>query len=168
MGFGAGTWKVRVTPVDSDSDQAIIIVLAKAVQADLPQGIGKRSFNLATFGDGLPTVDLYDTSDESTYTPEQLDNEMRYVGAHELGHSVLRAKPGGGIVHSLTHKGSSTAGQQVADTAPRYPSSGEVDVMLYYKGSQAPNVARYADTKGASEDVEGLVSMSVDPPWVPG
>ena len=40
--------------------------------------------------------------------------------------------------------------------------------MLYYKGSQAPNVARYADTKGASSDVEGLVSMSVDPPWVPG
>jgi hypothetical protein len=168
MGYGASSYKVHVTPEDSTSDKAIIIVLAKAVQADLPQGIGKRSFNLATFGDGNPTVDLYDPGLEKYYTPAQLDDDMRETGAHELGHSILRAMPGGGVWHSLTHKGTSSAGQVTEASAPTYPTSGDVDVMLYYNSSPNMRTKRFAATRGAPADVEGLVSMSVDPPWLPG
>jgi hypothetical protein len=165
-------YTVNVTTEHSDSDKAVIIVLAKGVAADLPQGIGRRSFNLATFGDGLPTVDLYNADEFARIAPDarttKENEEMGYVGAHELGHSVLRAKPGGSILHSLTHKGSSTVGQQTAPTAPTYPSTGEVDVMLYYNNEPGIATKRYSDTKAASSDVEGLVDMCVFPPWMPG
>jgi hypothetical protein len=163
-------YTVNVTTEDSMSDKSVIIVLAKGIAAKLPEGIGKRSFNLATFADGLPTVDLYNAEEfagiaKANERTDAEDADMRYVGAHEFGHSVLRAKPGGSVMHSLTHKGTSTVGQQTAPNAPTYPATGEVDVMLYYNNERG---RRYGDTKAASEDVEGLVDMCVSPPWLPG
>ena len=50
------------------------------------------------------------------------------------GHAIVGA--GIGLYHSLVHKGSSTPGQEVADSAPRGQCDGSIrmDIMNYFKG----------------------------------
>lgn len=162
--------------------QAINVLLLRPVKADLPQGIGKRSFNLAAILEGLPTVDFFDPELEvpkptdAAYgiTPEKRKraayDDFRETGAHEFGHSVLRVIKKGGVMHSLTHKGTSTLGQAPNDQSPAYPSTGEVDVMVYHKAGTDPYFTekRYSSTFATEEDVEGLVDRAVYPPWMPG
>ncbi|XP_013396476.1 uncharacterized protein LOC106163439 [Lingula anatina] len=72
--------------------------------------------------------------------------------AHEIGHSFLRDAHG--IKYSWGHKGTSSIFGGRKSSAPSYPSSGEIDLMKYYKGS-ASNF--YSRVVAAESDVEDLV-----------
>ncbi|MFO0551130.1 MAG: hypothetical protein U0271_22255 [Polyangiaceae bacterium] len=121
---------------------------------------GGRSVNLATLGEGLPIINIWDDTD--TY------DERAETGAHELGHSVLRETHN--FYYSLTHKGSSTVGQESSLEAPEYPLTGdgaEIDIMLYtakasvvgHSVNKRPDDWRER-TRAVEEDVLGLIWMS--------
>ncbi len=60
------------------------------------------------------------------------DRDFMLVAAHEFGHSVLQYF--GGADLSWTHKNSTNKYlQNIKETTPGYPSSGEIDIMKYYE-----------------------------------
>jgi hypothetical protein len=162
MSLGADTWVVATTCKTREKN-AVPTILGRALtraqldawEAESPivgglaksNGVGRRSFNLATLQEGLPVVDLY--------IPAESDGLREYTGAHELGHSVLRER--GGVNFSLTHKGSSTAGQvpTPGTSAPAAPA--EIDVMLYFQDGSNFSLDR---VKAVEEDVRALVSLA--------
>lgn len=85
----------------------------------LPEAFLDRSFNLAAFKEGLPIINLIKPTDD--------DVGLRYVGAHELGHSVLRE--GYDPFTSATHKGTSSIVGLHATL--RDETRDEVDLMYY-------------------------------------
>ncbi len=158
-------WQIFVSCHERTSDSVRTFVakrLPKALHqlgmmADAPIGgektdMGGRSVNLATIAEGLPIIDVW----------REDENDLRraYVGAHELGHSVLRETHN--FYYSLTHKGTSTPGQQPLPDAPALPaerSADEIDVMLYYGDSSVPEWT-YNRTFATEDDARGLVWMA--------
>jgi hypothetical protein len=102
---------------------------------------------MATFQEGLMVVDLYVATESAS--------DREYTGAHEVGHSVLRER--GGVEFSLTHKGSSSGGQEAVDgtSAPAPPA--EIDVMLYFQDMNWFSLDR---VRAVEEDVRALVSLA--------
>jgi hypothetical protein len=99
-------WNLTTTCVPRDNDAFPMILAADGTDAFKSIGMSDplgtfpdRSCNLATFMEGLPIIDIF----TSSVTTD--------VGAHELGHTILRETRG--IYYSLTHKGTSTPGQGV-------------------------------------------------------
>lgn len=78
-----------------------------------------RSVNLACFGEGLPILDIWEGDSDPV--------RRRQIGAHELGHSVLREAYD--PFTSATHKGTTSVfgagGQRSNNTDP------EIDLMYY-------------------------------------
>ncbi|MFO0618112.1 MAG: hypothetical protein U0414_36305 [Polyangiaceae bacterium] len=109
-----------------------------------------RSFNMACFAEGLPIVDIWDDGDAS--------DRRRVVGAHELGHSVLREAYD--PFTSATHKGTTTIfGAAVAKEAALVtsgvsdvvvsgitrsdPLGDEIDLMYYQADSGKHNESKH-------------------------
>lgn len=111
---------------------------------------GSRSFNLAAFMEGLPIVDIWDNTDQQF--------NRRYVGAHELGHSVLREAYD--PVYSICHKGTSSVGQERLPTGPLVPTSGEIDVMNYWAPGASIPEEGYARVRASHDDARALIWMS--------
>jgi hypothetical protein len=170
MSLGADTWVVATTcktreknAVPTILGRALTPAMMAAWEAESPiiggwaksNGVGRRSFNLATLQEGLPVVDLYIPPAVPPSTRGESDADREYTGAHELGHSVLRER--GGVSFSLTHKGSSSA-DQVANPGTSAPAApAEIDVMLYFKDVSNFSLDR---VKAVEEDVRALVSLS--------
>jgi hypothetical protein len=163
LALAGDDWSVKTTCVERATN-AVPTILGRALDiAELnawklesptiggwakANGVGRRSFNLATLREGLPVVDLY--------IPTEPVVERQYTGAHELGHSVLRER--GGVEFSMTHKGSSTIGQ-VPTPGIRYPAApAEVDVMMYFDEPSTP--LPYDRVLAAKEDVFALISLA--------
>lgn len=114
---------------------------------------GSRSFNLASFGEGLPILYIYDDLDAGSADP---DNQ-RDLGAHEFGHTVLREAfdP----LTSACHKGTSDPIGAISSSAPVFlttvPLGGLGDIMLYYPGG--PDEAR---TWATEDDARALGWMT--------
>lgn len=60
----------------------------------------------------------------------QADADFKQIAAHEIGHEILLAY--GGHIYSKTHKGSSTLITQRPLGNYVLPTTGEIDLMLYY------------------------------------
>ena len=60
----------------------------------------------------------------------QADADFKQIAAHEIGHEILLAY--GGHIYSKTHKGSSTLLTQRPLGNYLLPTTGEIDLMLYY------------------------------------
>jgi len=112
---------------------------------------GGRSFNLAAIMEGLPIVDIWNTSEADQYM-------RRYVGAHELGHSVLREAYD--PVYSICHKGTSSVGQASFPTGPVPGATGELDVMLYWMTGVGLSEADYARVRATEDDARALIWMA--------
>lgn len=162
LGLIGESWAVRTTckmrdkgAVPTILGRALTVAELAAWAAESPDvggwaqanGVGRRSFNLATLWEGWPVVDLF--------IPEERNDDREYTGAHELGHSVLRER--GGTEFSMTHKRSSTLGQApVPGTiAPAAPA--EIDVMLYFDDMTNFWLGR---VKAVEEDVRALISLA--------
>jgi len=133
---------------------------------------GDRAFNAATFGEGLPIFSVWTSRhdcepadvDRGWLTDE--DAKRAEVGAHELGHSVLRERKD--FVFSLLHKGTSTAGQKRKPDSPFHleeDASGnvnwEIDVMYYYHNDSDPPPETWQErTMAAEEDACVLINMA--------
>lgn len=121
----------------------------------LPEGFGSRSMNWA-FMEGFPIIGIWEDSDG-----KDADAHRARTGAHEVGHTVLRER--GGLLLSLTHKGTSTIGQ-VALPAPDGPlyvtgETTEIDIMKYKQlGSSWPDDWQERMV-AAEEDVLGLIGL---------
>lgn len=123
-------------------------------------GFGKRSFNLATFMEGLPIVNIWEDGDDDTSEEvTDIDAARARVGAHELGHSVLRELKS--FYYSLTHKGTSTIGQDPSASAPSWASyaDGEIDLMHYQSGGSRPADWQTRE-RAVEEDALALVGMA--------
>lgn len=110
---------------------------------------GSRSFNLSSFGEGLPILYIWD---DLAATP-MTDIDQRDLGAHEFGHTVLRE-----AYDSLTsacHKGTSDPIGAISALAPASPPTGVVsDIMLYYSSAQDT-----ASTWATEDDARALAWM---------
>ena len=88
---------------------------------------------------------------------EDADNLFLYLGAHELGHTILKAFKG--TIKSYNHNHSSTITQaRKKGDQYKYPEYGEIDVMKYYQDD--PTFIDYNRTFAIKEDVEGLIWLS--------
>lgn len=95
------------------------------------------------------------------------DDLKRETAAHEFGHSVLVDKSG--FYYSLTHKGTSTVGQDYVKTTDSagtvtwvnpWPSApDEIDVMKYYTSGGGPS-DRFARTIATEDDVKALLACA--------
>ncbi|TWP28326.1 hypothetical protein ETU09_06195 [Apibacter muscae] len=88
--------------------------------------------------------------------------EFEYTATHEIGHEILQAY-GGKYEHSYIHKGSSTLFTQKVKPNSHLPSSGEIDLMKYYKDEYL--VLRdknnfYARVVAEEKDVIGLAWLT--------
>jgi len=63
---------------------------------------------------------------------EIADDYFKETSAHEIGHSILLAASG--LVHTATHKGTSTILSEYSADTPMCPATGDLDVMKYYSG----------------------------------
>lgn len=90
--------------------------------------------------------------------PIDVDDQYKYLGAHEIGHTILKAFKG--TLGSYKHNNSSTIFQQVkkGKKGIPYPSSGEIDVMKYYQNE--PYFVDYSRTFATEEDVSSLIWLS--------
>ncbi|WBX77802.1 hypothetical protein PG911_05955 [Tenacibaculum ovolyticum] len=63
------------------------------------------------------------------YKTEARENiELKYISAHEIGHTILKAY--GGTFYSYGHKGSvNPITQNLKQSAPKIPIDGEIDIM---------------------------------------
>ncbi|WP_406346159.1 helix-hairpin-helix domain-containing protein [Streptomyces sp. NBC_00648] len=91
------------------------------------------------------------------------DEDFEHTAAHEFGHTVLEAA--GGRDLSWSHKGTVYGSpldlwdfQKPSPNATVYPTSGEIDLMKYYKGSEPSDL--YARTHAAQEDVLRLIALA--------
>ncbi len=67
------------------------------------------------------------------------DLEYKLTSAHEIGHTILKAY--GGTFYSYGHKGSvNTITQNENNSATKFPSKGEIDIMPYYT-----NILQYSE-----------------------
>jgi len=74
--------------------------------------------------------------------------------AHEIGHEILKAF--GDVYYSYGHKGSvNTVTQKIKDGIPKYPSTGEIDLMKYYQ-----NYYDIPRTIASKTDVLGLLWLT--------
>jgi hypothetical protein len=82
------------------------------------------------------------------------DLEFKFTTAHEIGHEILKSY--GGTVYSYGHKGSvNVVTQSMKDTAPNYPTSGEIDIMPYYPSD--PPLSQYDRYVASEKDVFALI-----------
>jgi hypothetical protein len=82
------------------------------------------------------------------------DLEFKFTAAHEIGHEILKSY--GGTGYSYGHKGSvNVVTQSMKDSAPNYPSSGEIDIMPYYPND--PPLSQYNRYAAAEKDVLALI-----------
>ena len=95
---------------------------------ELPSGMLSRSVNLSTLMEGLPILDVWAEGDPKYNA---------VVGAHEVGHSVLRDN--NNVIYSLTHKGTSNVAQATTSKTSLFQvkPGDEIDVMLYWAGSNS-------------------------------
>lgn len=101
--------------------------------------------------------DMDPVSEATGLRKRLLNDDIRETAAHEFGHSVLREAFS--VARSLTHKGSSTAGQDRKPDSPHYPVAGEIDLMIYYFEEDHP-LDFYARVIAAEEDTKGLASIA--------
>lgn len=85
---------------------------------------------------------------------------FKHTAAHEIGHEILLAF--GGHVHSKSHKGSSTIFSQRPNGRFKYPATGEIDLMVYYRSDlQHPYPSDFLKRSVASEsDVKSVLWLS--------
>ena len=82
------------------------------------------------------------------------DVEFKFTAAHEIGHEILKAF--GDVYYSYGHKGTvNTVTQKIKDGTPEYPSTGEIDLMKYYK-----NYYDIPRTIASETDVLGLLWLT--------
>ena len=82
------------------------------------------------------------------------DVEFKFTAAHEIGHEILKAF--GDVYYSYGHKGTvNTVTQKIKDGTPEYPSTGEIDLMKYYK-----NYYDIPRTIASKTDVLGLLWLT--------
>jgi hypothetical protein len=143
-------WTVRTQAVERAFDCVPYMLL---------RGLAKRCFNPGAIIPGANIVFFYNESSPP------YDEGVRETGAHEFGHSVLYEAHDVGT--SVTHKGSSTVGQDPGKDSPMYPMSGEIDLMRYYNDlPDQPGVTNgspndyYARVMAVEDDVKGLVSVA--------
>lgn len=128
----------------------------------LPEGFGSRSCNLA-FMEGWPIIDIWRPADED------IPLRRSYLGAHEMGHTVLREYRS--LLVTMTHKGTSSVFQKHVPSTPFYPAEDDhetdIDVMFYYNSDDehpdwdADHDAEYSDRTFATEDdARGLITLA--------
>lgn len=116
----------------------------------------KRGCNLGTLVPGLPTIIPVTFDDQGRVGGESGSgmwerDSLIYTGAHEFGHSTLRADKG--FMHSMTHKGTSTVLQGISESAA-VDDGGELDLMKY---PAFVNRDYHARSFATEEDVLGVL-----------
>lgn len=82
------------------------------------------------------------------------DVDFKLTAAHEIGHEILKAF--GDVYYSYGHKDTvNTVTQEIKDGTPEYPSTGEIDLMKYYK-----NYYDIPRTIASETDVLGLLWLT--------
>ena len=82
------------------------------------------------------------------------DVNFKLTAAHEIGHEILKAF--GDVYYSYGHKDTvNTVTQKIKDGTPKYPSTGEIDLMKYYQ-----NYYDIPRTIASETDVLGLVWLT--------
>lgn len=92
---------------------------------------------------------------------KDIDNDFKFVAAHEFGHSILMYV--GGISLSWSHKGSTNVlFQNVKASTPGYPTSGNLDLMKYYddKKQKEEIFQRVNDSIAMEIDIKRLIWSS--------
>jgi hypothetical protein len=88
---------------------------------------------------------------------EDEDKVFAQTLAHEIGHEIL--KTFGNTQYSYGHKETSTIiTQETNPDRPNFPTSGEIDLMEYFKNDVSLNYLK--NVAAAEKDVLGLVSLS--------
>ncbi|MFO0618673.1 MAG: hypothetical protein U0414_39135 [Polyangiaceae bacterium] len=113
----------------------------------LPDGLLDRSVNLATFLEGLPILNAVKAVEAPI--------SSQYVGAHELGHSVLREAYD--PITSATHKGTSSVFGNKRKATYLDPSAAELDVMHYL---DVVDLAPRARARACEDDARALIWMA--------
>lgn len=79
---------------------------------------------------------------------------FKLTAAHEIGHEILKAF--GDVYYSYGHKDTvNTVTQKIKDGIPKYPSTGEIDLMKYYQ-----NYYDIPRTIASKTDVLGLLWLT--------
>ena len=91
------------------------------------------------------------------------DKEFKDTAAHEVGHEILKAY--GDVYYSYGHKGSvNTITQKRKDDAPKFPLTGEIDLMPYFKdnkyGGKYFQHNYYGRRVASEEDVKSLIWLT--------
>ena len=94
-------------------------------------------------------------SNQWRYRYEQYEDvNFKLTAAHEIGHEILKAF--GDVYYSYGHKDTvNTVTQEIKDGTPEYPSTGEIDLMKYYK-----NYYDIPRTIASETDVLGLLWLT--------
>lgn len=90
----------------------------------------------------------------------KIDEDFKYTAAHELGHSILKAY--GGKWYSFTHDSSSEI-WQTPNSEKSYlneKSSGEINLMHYFKDDPYQSDYDYDLIKASEKDVLGLIWLT--------
>lgn len=92
---------------------------------------------------------------EWEYRDEQYEDvNFKLTAAHEIGHEILKAF--GDVYYSYGHKDTvNTVTQEIKDGTPKYPSTGEIDLMKYYQ-----NYYDIPRTIASKTDVLGLLWLT--------
>ncbi|WP_432708437.1 hypothetical protein [Pedobacter sp.] len=92
--------------------------------------------------------------------PLLADADFKQTAAHEIGHEILLAY--GGHIYSKTHKGSSTLLTQRPLGNYLLPSTGEIDLMLYYVTQPDHPVSSnfYKRNVASERDVKSLIWLA--------
>lgn len=156
------TYELRAHVSERQSDAFWIILsaaLPKALDTMFGTGnnyigpqTGSRSFNLASFGEGLPILYIFD--DKSSSAADPID--QRDLGAHEFGHTVLREAYDPLV--SSCHKGTSDPIGTISGLAVPFsavPAGMLGDIMLYYPGG-----AVTSRTWSTEDDARALAWMT--------
>jgi len=116
-----------------------------------------RSMNPAILG--IDAKFIYQKGQRAS--EKHIDDDFKYVSAHEFGHSVLIYV--GGISLSWGHKGSTNALlQNVKSSTPGYPTSGNLDLMKYYDKNKRESFLfqRVNDSIAMEIDIKRLIWSS--------
>ena len=94
-------------------------------------------------------------SNQWRYRYEQYEDvNFKLTAAHEIGHEILKAF--GDVYYSYGHKDTvNTVTQKIKDGIPKYPSTGEIDLMKYYQ-----NYYDIPRTIASKTDVLGLLWLT--------
>lgn len=91
---------------------------------------------------------------------DKVDEDFMYTAAHELGHTILRAY--GGTWYSFTHDDSSEI-WQTPNGKKSYPlekSTGEINLMHYYKDDPYQFQYDYNLIMASKEDISSLIWLT--------